>query len=270
MNENNELILTPVGRMVQGDPFVANTKDHEGRPLTDQQGQPRVNYFFAIAIPKTDPGFAELWAKMQAIALAGFPNGESQLPAFAWKVTDGDLPPHNTKEGFPGHYILKCSNGFEPKVYTAGGKDLITSENAGQLKRGYYVRAYISIKANGSSLKPGLYLNPSMVELVGYGPEIVSGPDGAAIFGGTPAALPAGASATPLAPTTVIASPAAMPGMNVIADPNAAIAQAQPAAMPGAVVQAQPIGLPAAGGVVQQPAVGGVVTPAPDFLNVPQ
>ena len=44
--------LTPVGRLVQGDPFTANTKDQMGNPLVHrtgvQAGQPRVNYYIGI------------------------------------------------------------------------------------------------------------------------------------------------------------------------------------------------------------------------------
>ena len=42
-------ILTPVGRMVQGSPFEEQTTDMKGKQLTNAQGQPRSEYFFAIA-----------------------------------------------------------------------------------------------------------------------------------------------------------------------------------------------------------------------------
>ena len=70
--------LTPVGRMVQGDPFVANTTDMKGKPLTNKDGTARVEYFCAIAVPKTDAAVNEFWAKAQQVAAAGFPGG---LPA---------------------------------------------------------------------------------------------------------------------------------------------------------------------------------------------
>jgi len=50
-------LLTPVGRMVQGNPFDGRTKNREGRPLTFKDGSPRADYFFAIAIEKTNPGY---------------------------------------------------------------------------------------------------------------------------------------------------------------------------------------------------------------------
>ena len=82
-----------------------------------------------------------------------------------------------------------------------------------------------------------------MVELVGSGEEIVTGPDGNAVFGGAPAGvLPAGASATPLAPATPMAAPA----------PQAAA----PA----------PMAAPAPQAAAPTPAPSNV-QPAPDFLN---
>jgi hypothetical protein len=250
-NKNRTDILTPVGRIVAGDVFKANTTDAQGRPLTIKSGpnagQPRTEYYFALAIPKTDPSYdAEVMQKLQAAAKAGFPtmfdaNGQCVRPDFAWKVVDGDsnIPNQNntipsSKEGYPGHWVLSFKGGFAPKVYSKGGESVITDPE--QVKRGYYVRVYGSVAANGDMQKPGVYLNPNMVELVGYGDEINSGPDGAAVFGGAPAAnLPAGASATPLAGTPM-ATPSNMPA-----------APAAPAAAP----------------------MPSNVQPAQDFLNPP-
>jgi hypothetical protein len=246
-------ILTPVGRLVQGDCFEPQTKDSEGKPLLIKNGpnagQPRVDYYMAIAIPKTDAGFQAIWAAIHGVAKMSFPGlfdaaGNCLNPAFAFKMTDGDSQVPNSKnakpcdkEGFPGNWILGFSGGFAPKCYTAGGAELIT--NPDMLKRGYFVRIYGSVKGNGSQQQPGIYLNHSMVEMVGYGEEINSGPSGDAVFGAAPAgALPAGASATPLANSAPIAQGGQMPGM--------APPQGGPAIAPPANVQ-----------------------PAPDFLNGP-
>lgn len=248
-------ILTPVGRLVQGDCFEPQTTDAEGNPLVIKNGpnagQKRVDYFMAIAIPKTDPGWAEIWGKIHEEARQSFPSlfdaqGNCISPKFAFKVLDGDSQVPNSKgskpcdrEGFPGHWVLNFSGGFAPKCYTKGGAAQIV--NPAELKRGYYVRIYGTVKGNGSQQQPGIFLNHSMVELVGYGEEIVTGPSGEAVFGGAPAGnLPAGASSTPLAPATPMAHPGA----------------AAPAAGPGAPA---PAATPAPANV----------KPAPDFLNGP-
>ncbi len=267
-------ILTPVGRLVQGDCFVPQTTDSEGKPLLIKNGpnasQPRVDYYMAIAIPKTDIGYNEVWAAIHGTARAAFPSlfdaaGNCINPKFAFKVTDGDSQVPNSKgakpcdkEGFPGNWILGFSGGFAPKCYTAGGAELIT--NPEMLKRGYYVRIYGSVKGNGSMQQPGVVLNHSMIELVGYGEEINSGPNGGTVFGDSVAALPAGASATPLAGNAPIAqvAPTPMPGA-LAPTPTAAPAPGQAAATPTAA--------PAPGQAAATPAP--IVQPAPDFLNGP-
>ncbi len=194
MSEKQVLHMTPVGRMVQGSPFIANDKDHLNRPLTDKAGNPRVNYFFAIAIAKDNPDFPAFYAIMQQAAVSGFPAGEYQKPDFAWKLDDGDALNKQAKPGFAGHWILKCSNGFMPRVFNTGATAQITDPN--MLKRGYFIRALVSIKGNGAVGKEGLYVNPSAVELCGYGEEIISGPDGGEFAAQASTYVPLGMSAT--------------------------------------------------------------------------
>ena len=274
MSANKEDILTPAGRLVSGDCFESQKTDAEGRPLVIKNGpnagQPRVDYFMGLAIPKTDPEFGPMYAKILGVAKADFPTlfdaaGNCINPKFAFKVTDGDSTVPNTKgvapvtrEGYAGHWVLHFSGGFAPKCYTAGGAEQIM--DASQLKRGDYIRIYGSVKGNGSMQQPGVYLNHSMVERVGFGAAIVSGPSGEAVFGAAGAvALPVGASATPVASATPMAQPAAVAPIVPVAVSQvpAAIAAVQPAAVVPPVVNQAPA------------AVVPVVTPAPDFLNAP-
>jgi hypothetical protein len=55
------------------------------------------------------------------------------------------------------------------------------------------------IQFNGNMEKPGIYMNPQGVRLLGYGQVITPGPSAAQLFGAAPATLPAGASAAPVA-----------------------------------------------------------------------
>lgn len=254
-------LLTPVGRLVQGDVFKGNTTDGEGRPLVIKNGanagQPRTDYFFAIAIPKTDAAWPAFYAQILAEAQTSFASvvgvefgqdGKCTRPEFAYKITDGDSTVPNTvgkkpcdREGFPGNWVLGFSSGFAPKVYTAGGAALIVEPT--ELKRGDYIRISGSVAGNGSSQQPGVYLNHNLVERVGFGQAITgNAPDGATVFGGAPAALPQGASATPVA-----GAPIAQP-------------TPQPQAAPAPV--AAPVAAPAP--VAQAPTS---VMPAPEFLN---
>ncbi len=191
-------IITPVGRMVQGDPFKVRTTNMDGKPLINTKGDPRVEYFFAIAIAKDNLEWPAMLKTIQQEAVVGFPNGQTQLPTFSWKIVDGDAATNKDKDGFPGHWVVRCSSGFQPKIYTKGITAQIVDPE--QLKRGYYIRTYLSIRANGSLTKPGVYINPSMIEVIAYGEEIQSGPDAMQVFGTAPVgALPFGASEIPLA-----------------------------------------------------------------------
>jgi len=267
-------ILTPVGRLVSGDPFTANDKDANGNPLLIKSGpnagQPTVNYYVAIAIAKTDVGYNELWAQIHGEGRRGFPQlfdaaGACLNPAFSWKITDGDsqVPNSNNnkpcdREGWPGNWIIHFSGSFAPKCYTAGGAELIVDPNA--IKRGYFIRVSGSVKSNGNAQKPGVYLNHSMIELIAYGEEIKTGPSGEQVFGGAPVttALPAGASATPLAPSTTIATPTAP----AVATPGAPAMAAPAVATPGAPAMAAP----APGSTVAAPATDFVEAPVKTYL----
>lgn len=253
---DNKFLLTGVGRIVQGDVFKGQDTDAEGRPLVIKNGlnagQPRLDYFIGVAIPKTDPGVNELIQEIRNAAKGSFPalfdaSGNCANPRFAFKYTDGDSNIPNTKgvapctrEGFPGHYVFNFSSGFVPKAYTTGGAAQIV--NPDEIKRGYYVRVYGSVRGNGSQQQPGVFLNHSMVELVGYGDEITTGPVGTDVFGGAPVSLPVGASATPTTSAPPLAIPAASAGI-----------VPAPAASPAAPITPAPV----------------AVVPAPEFLNPP-
>jgi len=208
-------ITSPVGRIVMGSLYDPSTTDAEGKPLViktgPNAGQPRVNYFFALAIPK-NPGETH-WAQSSwgaqiwNVGNQAFPN-IAQSPAFAWKIDDGDSAIPNKKgrkpcdnEGWRGHWIIKLSGGFAPKVYQQEGSGYVQVTQKDFCKPGYYVEVAFSVEGNGSAQQPGVYLNHSMVAFRAYGAEIVFGPDVASAgFGQTP--LPAGASLTP-APSAI-------------------------------------------------------------------
>lgn len=266
-------ITSPVGRIVMGSLYDPSTTDAEGKPLViktgPNAGQPRVNYFFALAIPK-NPGETH-WAQSawgQQIWNAGnqaFPN-IAQSPAFAWKIDDGDSAIPNKKgrkpcdnEGWKGHWILKLSGGFAPKVYQQEGAGYVQVTQKDFCKPGYYVEVAFSVEGNGSAQQPGVYLNHSMVAFRAYGPEITFGPDVASAgFGQTP--LPEGASLTP-APSAIpmpqatqapaAPLPTAVPVVPVI--PNVQFAQV-PAAPAAPLPPAAPVHrmTPAAQGITYE------------------
>jgi hypothetical protein len=245
-------ILFPPSRIVQGSLYKPNTTDAEGNPLVTKTGpnagQPRVDFFFAIAIAK---GAETHWnqtpwgQKIYATGVQGFPQGQHSRPDFAWKIEDGDstvpnkkgvVP--NTREGWKGHWVVKLSGGYAPKIYNSDGTQQLLE--ADYVKPGYFVEAYAKVESNDSNSQPGVYLNHSMVAFSGFGPEIHFGPDAKSVgFGKT--ALPAGVSQAPVGgnfnPATPPAVPAvtAPPPAQVAPPPNPAILQ--PPAVPAAPVR---------------------------------
>jgi hypothetical protein len=210
-------LTTPVGRIVQGDLAKAQpVLDNLGKQKLTRDGHPAIQHFISLAIPKT-PGHTH-WAQTdwgKQIWDEGnraHPNFAPH-PTFSWKIEDGDSQIPNKKgkknadrEGFPGHWILKFRSGFLPKTYNADGSLAIPAD---QIKCGYYVQVNCSVAGNTGE-SPGVYLNPNMVALSGYGEEIIAGPDASeAGFGDAP--LPPGASATPVGGFV----PPAVPGTGV-------------------------------------------------------
>lgn len=222
-------ILFPVGRLVEGSLTKPQTTNMEGGALTTKSGpnagQPRVDYFFAVAIPKHGE---QSWAQTPWGAIIygagqeGFP-AQMQSPTFAWKVKDGDstipnlkgkIP--NQKEGYPGNWIVYFSSGFAPKTVNANGSAIVDPES---IKLGHFVQVFGNVGSNGSAMKPGVFINHSMVAHSGFGPEIYVGPDPASV-GFSNAAAPAGMSATPVAALPAAAAngaagPATLPGVPV-------------------------------------------------------
>lgn len=235
--------LSPVGRMVQGDFFEPQTKDMQGAPRViktgPNAGQPNPQYYIGLAFAKNDPNWPAFEAIIKGEAAKGFPQffpqgplGPCTHPAFSMKIMDGDGIDQNgksnaTKEGFAGHWVVRFTTSFAPKVFPPNNYAPAAQLHDKNLaKRGYYYRVSGSVEANGQIQKPGVYINMNLVELIGYGPEIISGPDAATVFGGKPAALPAGASPTPLAhgaPGAAMAPPVqavAPPSAGPIASPS--------------------------------------------------
>lgn len=272
-------ITFPPGRLVGGSVYKPNTTDTEGRPLVyktgPNAGQPRVDYFLAVAIPKTPgmthwgteragaPANEQGWGeKIWALGHAEWPQGQAQRPDFAWKIEDGDSQIPNKRgkkpcdqEGYPGHWIVKFSGSYAPKVCNRDGSAYILEPDA--VNPGDYVQVFGDVASNESQQMAGIYINHRIVALSGYGPRIQFGPDAASVGFGT-APLPPGASAVPLGITTPPATgappvPPAVPSAPpVIASPPA----------PGVPASAPPVpGVPA--GVPTPPPVAAMAPPPP-------
>jgi hypothetical protein len=271
-------ITSPVGRIVSGSLYKPNNKDFDGNPLVTKTGpnagQPRVVYYFGLAIPK---GAERHWsetewgAKIWQVGHTAFPQA-AQRPDFSWKITDGDSQVVNKRghrpcdaEGYPGHWIIKFSGGYAPKVYAQENGTMVPVLEENYVKPGYWVQVAFSVDGNGNQNNSGVYLNHSMVCFRAYGQEIVSGPDvNEAGFGAAP--LPAGASMTPPASTVPLPSPPSAPAAIPVV-PNPGFVQmplpTQPLATPSVSQVPQAASLPSPVAQVLPPAGAIPVSLAP-------
>lgn len=270
----SEDIMTPVGRMVQGHPMIlhAVTDDKTGQPKLNKRNEPQMQCFVGLAIPK---GGEQHWNQTpwgQMIYQAGcaaWPRGEHGAPTFAWKITDGDsavpnkrgIAP-NSREGFPGHWIIGASDGFAPSCF-ADRNYAVQVMNKDRFKTGDYVRLILDVKGNESTQSPGIYINMKGCELIQAGPEIISESalDGQATFGQVAAQLPPGALTDP---NIGGAATAQQPPANAAnSAPQTTVAPAASSvANPDPVGNAAPPPPPAAAAAPPPPA------PAHDFLLV--
>lgn len=239
--------VTAGGRIVWGNPTNGKPviDDNTKQPKLNKNQQPMTEWAFGLAVPKAEftPTMTALQQAAAELFAAGVPTN------FSWKLKDGDGVdqnglPFNTREGYAGCWIITISTtAFAPRVVRLNNGAYV---DWSEVKTGDYVRASLTLKAHQSQT-PGIYVNPGMIEFLGYGEAIISGPDAQTVFGGVAAVLPPGASAAPLAP----AGP--MPGQPVMQPAMAPVA----GPMPG---QPAPVFTPPAAAPMPQPVA---TTPAP-------
>lgn len=218
-------LTTPIGRLVQGSLHNGSTTNLKGEPLFYKtganKGQPRTEWFFALAIEKHNPELPAFLAALAAVAVQAFPQffpqgaaGQCLHPRFSWKYKDGDGVDDNgkqnaTKEGWKGCYVFSFKGSQPPQAYHNG-----VPKDPKTIRCGDFVRVLCSTEGNGgggtaADAKPGIYLNHIGVEFQGYGQEIIGGPDVREQFAKTQAAYrPAGMSDVPLGAVPAGATPA--------------------------------------------------------------
>ena len=272
------------GRIVwtSGDLFSGKMKTEFGSnvPKLNKMGEQMKEYGFGLAVDKNllqqagegQPG--QIWESMHAEANKLYPGGQLP-PGFSMKYKDGDGVDHqgqpfSAREGHAGHIILSLTTSLPVKFFKYENNQNIQINEG--IKCGDYVNVQVQVKAHPAigQGKPGLYLNPMAVQLLGYGTEIVNAPSGDQIFGLAQPPMPTGASAVPTAANPAaqlvpagVPQPAAAPA----APHHAVLPQnLQPAAAPMPQMAPAPVAaapMPSAGGIGMVPApMPGVPQPA--------
>jgi hypothetical protein len=204
---------TPVGRIVAGSVSKPQLLDMSGKPRTKPQ------YFFALAVRKDDPAINDLLTQIYTFGIQSY----SHLPAiqqraqqwlqpgsqFAWKIDDGDNQKFAGKIGYPGHWVFKFGTTYALRTVDRELKSMA----AELIRNGYFAVVAFNIVANGKSdHTAGIFMNPSVVQFVAYGEEILGGaPIEALLPAAIPATLPPGAFMTPMTPAARVAQLTATP-----------------------------------------------------------
>lgn len=285
-------VKLPPGRLVEGSLYKGQDKDATGNQKVyktgTNAGQPRTDFYFAVAIPKT-PGVAHWGSEAWGAPIWGFghqvwPNGQASAPTFAWKIEDGDSTIPNKqgrknceKEGHPGNWIVKCSRPQQPTIVSAGA-DGKWHQNIQPdfVKPGDYIEVAVSIASNESQ-SPGVYMNHEMVAFLGFGERIQlrSAIDPNAMgFGQGPApagmtAVPPGAGSLPQVPGAAPAT-GGVPALPPVPAPVPA-QQAAPAVPGIPALPSAPVPAPAAAAApATPPPVPMPTAPNPAFTQAAQ
>lgn len=212
------------------------------QPEFNDDGTPVVEYGFGLSIPKIDPRtgqataeFQKIWQALHQEAFTLYPSGQLP-PDFAMKFKDGDGVDHKgqpfgDREGYKGCIVLACTTRIPIKFFRfEGGNNILVNDG---IKCGDYVNVQINIKAHPAKGrgKAGLYLNPSAVQMIQAGKEIINMPSGDQLFGMV-APTYAGEVIAHVAPSMPNAAAPMMPNTAGQGGYSAPPAYAQPASAP--------------------------------------
>lgn len=285
-NKLTAAVRFPLSRIVQGSLYDADDTDIDGKKKVYEAGhakagQPKLTYFFAIAVPKTRAAWwEESWgAPILDLGKQSWPAGQWQQPTFAWKIQDGDSTTPNRKgrinartEGMPGCWIINLSSSIAPKVWEVANGGFVALPQKDLVKCGYYVEVNANLQSNERSSNPGLYINHEHVVYRGGGPgDIISVSTPVSTLGFGTAALPAGVQVASLggsAPTMGVPASTGVPA-GVPAGVPGGVPGGVPAGVPGGVPGGVPVSVAANPGFIAPP--GGGVNPSamPGAAGVP-
>lgn len=208
--------VTPVGRIIWGSVSELNTRDKDGKPEPDAD---KHRYSFGLAILKNQPGINEFFGGLYQQAIAGYPNNQMMAQriqnqwqqfgndlggsGFKFKVKNGDAPLQRTGKPDPnaaGCWVIA----FSTKLPITCSNTLNQQIDAKEVERGYFVEVATAYCVNEKlDHTAGMFVNPGVVRLLGFGEKIVGGVSIDDAFAGhaVPTQLPPGASFTPVAPS---------------------------------------------------------------------
>ena len=270
------LLYVPVGRLVSGSLTELRTTNSRNQPIPPDKQM----FEFGVAVRKDAPETGQMWQQLIAGAKACYPGNQqvhgiidawtqNGFNGFSMKVSDGDKPSMRTGEvnkNTAGCLVVWFSTQY---IKTANNQNIQIDPH--EIKRGYYVDVSANLAPNNAPIGDGvgIYMNPSLVRLIGLGEEIQSGPSIEQIAASMPTApaLPPGATDPSMAPPVSTPPPGMtqQPPAQQYGQPQQQYGQPMGNANPPAYAQQQPPSVPAHG----VPASAGQPAPAGQYGNQP-
>lgn len=189
-------ILLPPGRIVEGNVYKSSNVGLNG------QIKPKPEFYFAVAIAKSEPRLGEVFAAYINEARTGFAAVQQILGrigqqinfnnGFAWKIADGDAQDRRERSGQAGCWIFKIKTTWDVRVVDAQNLPIAPA----LLRTGFWCDVLVNLAPNGKTdHTAGLYVNPVFARWLfpGYGEEIFPGPQASVVMGAAPSQLPPGA-----------------------------------------------------------------------------
>lgn len=187
-------LYTGRGRFIQGDLDKKQDKDYENKPIAPEDQE----YFFAVAVPKTDPNVGGVLGQLHGLASTAYQghagifaqvNQGLAATGFSWKVEDGDVPTHDPQTGQPkpipeykqGCYIFKFKTRYEFGACDAQYNNI----DRAAIKRGDYVDVMFTASPNGRfDGNAGIILYPNAIAFLDAGEAIAGAVNAADAFRG--------------------------------------------------------------------------------------
>jgi hypothetical protein len=185
-------VISPVGRIVQGDLFEGSTNGYQNKPYgLRQDGSVIKKWFIALAIEKNNPDLAKFMQDLLGQARQAWPTfhgNHLDNNVFKSKIADGDA---TDDQNMKGCVIFKLESQYPPTIFAPDCKRVIT--NPEEVKRGYYIQVAGSYETNGDNQKPGMKFWLQKVLFKYAGTEIKGSSDGSCFVDASSGYRPAGA-----------------------------------------------------------------------------
>jgi len=185
-------LISPVGRIVQGDLFEGSTNGYQNKPYgLRQDGSAIKKWFIALAIEKTNPDLGKFMQTLLGLAAQAWPTfrgNHLDNNAFKSKIADGDA---TDDPNMKGCVIFKMESQYPPTIFAPDCQRVIT--NPEEVKRGYYIQVAGTYQTNGDNQKPGMKFWLQKVLFKYAGEEIRGSSDGSCFAEASSGYRPAGA-----------------------------------------------------------------------------